>query len=422
MDQILLNRINSTPWMIHPDHEHACAILLANMVQGNSMEAHDKVLKPYAINRNSTANWFDFRNAPEGSIMVHPIKGIILKHSTYDGTVGTIAMMQLMREADKMDNIKAHILEIDSPGGEGTNIETFARFIRNEIKKPVIAWFNGLCASAALYIAAAADEVYASQKADRIGSLGTYVSFTDLDGYLEDLGIKVHRVYAAQSTLKHADVKAAKEGDYKPLQENFLNEFAEQFIQTVKDFRPNLTEEDAYKGKVYQAQKALEIGMIDGILTFNAAIDRASALSPTIINQPAQNTNMFDKIQALLGIKIKAESGRVTLTEEDLERLNAALADADQLSALSTTVNAQEQTIQQQAQTITGLETQLSAVETKLDDHIQAFEAFKKEDGDTETRATSNTDSQSRSDEDYSEVSQEIDQIATSGEMIRFTK
>ncbi len=76
-------------------------------------------------------------------------------------------------------NIAAIVLQIDSPGGEVSGTQQLADVIKS-VQKPVVAFVDGMMASAALWIGSAADEIIASTPQDIIGSIGTMMSFGDM--------------------------------------------------------------------------------------------------------------------------------------------------------------------------------------------------------------------------------------------------
>lgn len=213
----------------------------------------------------------------EPYIGIIPIEGIVSKYN-YCGEMGTLTMQLLMRANEKDPNCVGHILRTDSPGGSASNTQTFANFIKNECKKPVIAAVSGMCASAAYYIVCAADEIYCAQADDSIGSIGVYCTLNDYRSMYKKEGIVQHQVYATPSTEKNQLFQKAIDGDYTELQQEYLDPCADEFINTVKAFRPNLTEAGAYKGKLYAAKKAPK-GMIDGIKNWDEVIMRVSQLA-----------------------------------------------------------------------------------------------------------------------------------------------
>ena len=86
----------------------------------------------------------------------------------------------LTREIERVDddtNIKALILDVDSPGGSPVAGEEIANAL-NRMSKPSIAVIRGMGASAAYWAATGADTIYASRSSD-VGSIGVAVSFPD---------------------------------------------------------------------------------------------------------------------------------------------------------------------------------------------------------------------------------------------------
>lgn len=340
----------SEPWLADRATIDAWLPVIERMLKGEDVHATRKPDEkaPVCYNPTDGAAYFFLKEAPQGSVAVHVVAGLISKYDTYF-TDGTETLMRRLAVADKLDNICGHLLEIDSGGGQGTNIETVARFIRGQVQKPVVAWFNGTAASAAYWIAAAADEVYASQVTDQVGSIGAYASFLDFRKMLADRGIVLHEVYAEQSDLKNVDLRQARDGDYELLREQMVNPLAACFISHVKELRPGLTEETAYRGAIFTATKAKEIGMIDGLLTFEQALQRINTLAQerASLNISQQQPLQMKKIEAVLG-SLEKQNGGVFLNEEQIAQLEAAL-----LTDEDVPVNAEQ---------LTGIEAQLKTI------------------------------------------------------------
>lgn len=300
----------------------------------------------------------------EELIMVYSVKGVITKEDQDCGPSGTETLMRHMKRGDASDTVIAHMLEMDSGGGEATNIETVARFLRNEIRKPIIAWFNGRIGSAAYYMACACDEVYASEETDESGSIGALLSFADVRGMWEEKGVKFHEIYADQSTLKNLDFREALKGKYELLREGVINPYAQRFIDTVKEFRPQLADADAYKGKIYMTPDAIRIGMIDGQLTYQQAIARLSELGRVHKQEQQSNStqiqssNMsYRRIQSTLGGPIETDrKGGVYLTADELALLEEGLAPAPAATLETTELPA-----------VAAMETRMTAIEAAVE-------------------------------------------------------
>lgn len=301
----------------------------------------------------------------EELIMVYSVKGVITKEDQDCGPSGTETLMRHMKRGDASDTVIAHMLEMDSGGGEATNIETVARFLRNEIRKPIIAWFNGRIGSAAYYMACACDEVYASEETDESGSIGALLSFADVRGMWEEKGVKFHEIYADQSSLKNLDFREALKGKYELLREGVINPYAQRFIDTVKEFRPQLSDPDAYMGKIYMTPDAIRIGMIDGQLTYQQAIARLAEMGRAHKQEQQSNSsssliqssNMtYRRIQSTLGGPIETDrKGGVYLTADELALLEEGLAPAPAATLETTELPA-----------VAALETRITAIETAV--------------------------------------------------------
>lgn len=277
-----ISRILHEPFYMTEDYARAYFLpSVSAMLKGETFKTDRKEKDViYAYNDRSFFNkkTSNLENAPAGSVAVYNVVGAMMKYDSFFGT-GMMTLEASMREADQLENISAHILVFDSGGGEAAFIDSFAKTIRNEIRKPVIAFINGRCASAAYYVASSCDKIYANEKTDQVGSIGVLVTAIDFKGYYEKQGVKLHEIYATQSSKKNELFTEAYKGNYKPLQKELLNPFAIQFIESVQKFRPGLRDEDAFKGKIYTAAEAEKIGMIDGFKTFKMCIKEATGMS-----------------------------------------------------------------------------------------------------------------------------------------------
>jgi protease-4 len=249
--------------------EHLASVAIDNPAKKSKVMA-------YGL-RSKSAYRMDSPVPNEPYVGIIPIEGVVMKSDTWY-TIGTATLQNMMKYNEQDPNCCGHLLCIDSPGGSSANTETFARFIKDEIQKPVVAHVSSMCASAAYYIGCAADELWCSQADDSVGSIGVFCTLYDFSKYLADNGIAKHEIYATQSGQKNDSVKKAFAGDYKAIQTEYLDPVAEQFLQTVKDMRPNLTDKNALEGKLYAAKNA-PTGMIDGVMKFNDALARVTALA-----------------------------------------------------------------------------------------------------------------------------------------------
>lgn len=220
---------------------------------------------------------------PFNSIAMVDIIGPVLKYGDFCA-YGTVEYSELMMRLANSPRVAGIILNIDSPGGQADGTALFAQTIRDVARdcKPVIAIVqDGIAASAAMWIASAAQEIYVTQATDQVGSIGAYQLLYDYAGYLEQMGVKEHLILAPQSTDKIKDYLDALKGDYTLIKED-LRFLVEDFKKAVKAGRGARLQsggsEDVFTGKMYKAADAKRLGLIDGIKPLSAVVARMEQL------------------------------------------------------------------------------------------------------------------------------------------------
>ncbi len=174
--------------------------------------------------------------------------------------------IQLLESVTKADHIKGVILFVNSPGGTTTGGEALFRQLRNlSAKKPVVAQFGTVAASAA-YIAGLGTDHIVARGNSITGSVGVIMQWPEVTGLLDKVGVKMN-------TVKSGSMKA-EPSPFKPLDaENrqILDEMIEEshrwFLNLVRERRkvdtaaiPGLR-----KGRVYSGREALRYKLVDEI-------------------------------------------------------------------------------------------------------------------------------------------------------------
>lgn len=217
----------------------------------------------------------------ESSIVQVSIIGPVLKYGDIC-SYGTADYTDLFLRLASSDRVKGIVLNIDSPGGEAAGTSLLAKTITDVTKsKPVIAIIqDGMAASAAMWIAASAQEIYVTESTDMVGSIGAYQLLYDYRGYLEQNGVKEHLIMAPQSSDKIKDYLDALEGDYTAIKEH-LEFLVDEFISSVKKGRGGRLKTEKgnpFTGKMYRAAEAKRIGLIDGVKSFGQVLTRMEEL------------------------------------------------------------------------------------------------------------------------------------------------
>jgi ClpP class serine protease len=302
----ILTEILSNAWLISNERSNAYASIIHSMLKGESFSSGDHSLarernRAYVISgEGDQSQKFGFTdtNIPEGSVAIIPIRSEILKYDQPCGPRGSQSILNDVKSADQNPNIKSILLVVDSPGGQVTGTDLLAEAICNSTT-PVVAYIEGMAASAAYWIISGASKIIASSDLDRIGSIGTMLMVEDLQPALEAQGVKFHEVYASLSVDKNADLNQVLDGNYKPYQKNVLDVINSKFLSSIKTNRPAVND-STLTGKMYFAPEAIALGLIDEIGSLEYAITVAAALSPmtTILSiEPQTNNPNFMKIK-----------------------------------------------------------------------------------------------------------------------------
>lgn len=221
---------------------------------------------------------------PEGSVMVVNITGTMIKYGTLCAW-GADELVAKLRRAESDDRILGSVLKIDSGGGSVNAIGVYMDFLKNR-KKPVVSLCD-TAASAAYYTAIGTDHIMAENNiSSEFGSIGVMCQIPDFSEYFEKQGVKIHTIYSNLSQNKNEEFQKALKGEYDLIKTESLDPLARKFQSDVKENRPNLkaNEPGILNGKMFYAEKALELGMIDSIGNMEAAIEKVKELSGSNFN------------------------------------------------------------------------------------------------------------------------------------------
>ena len=177
-----------------------------------------------------------------------------------------------MRAALEDSGSQALILLINSPGGSPVQ----AGIINDEIvrlrelhHKPIYAVVEESCASAAYYIAAAADKIYVN-KASIVGSIGVLMDGFGFTGLMDKLGVE-RRLMTAGENKGFLDPFSPQTEAQRKHAQFMLNDIHSQFIAVVKKGRGDRLKETPgmFSGLFWTGQQAVELGLADELASLD---------------------------------------------------------------------------------------------------------------------------------------------------------
>ena len=215
--------------------------------------------------------------AQEGSIAYHPIFGPVYYSSWW--RFSTEDFIEDLKAAEANPAIGAHLLHIDSPGGEVFALHEAHEIIK-ALTKPCIALIDSCGTSAAYWLACAADKIYTSSIFSSVGSIGVMSTFYDDQEAMKKYGIKEIELYSSYSDLKNKIYKDVLDGKVEEFIKTRLDPLAKQFIDDVCSVRTIAEDSEALRGKVYYATNAMPEGLVDGLNTMDGVISELQDLMP----------------------------------------------------------------------------------------------------------------------------------------------
>lgn len=282
---LFLHQIFNSVWMIDADYAANYIPLVTSYLKGSSVKqssptpsgeynANNGVV--FATPKNGIYQISDAgcyaspEKAPVDSIAIISISGAITKHDQDCGPSGMQTKANLLERCYANDNIEGVIIRVDSGGGEGGAMRLFNETVARR-NKAVVGFIDDYACSAAYGIISGADMIIANSNEARIGSIGTYLTILDYSKKLEMEGINVIEVYASASTDKNREYFEALKGNTDPLKE-IADRYNEGFLSQIEKQRGENLQSDRKvwgTGKVFFADKALEIGLISAIDSFD---------------------------------------------------------------------------------------------------------------------------------------------------------
>lgn len=251
------------PWMIEPEWFKSAVDAVNRGVwkaQGPTTEPADNQSPPYRV-VNGTA--------------VIPISGPMMKARSKFGGTSTVDARTQIRKAVNDAGVTSIMLHIDSPGGTVAGTDALAGDVAAANAKlvgGVHAHIEDMGASAAYYVASQARSITAS-KGSLIGSLGVRMMIVDSSGAAEKEGLKVHDISSGE--FKGAGTPGVpitgRQLEYFKGIVDAGNAHFKAAVMSGRDF----TQEQAdalFDGKVHDAEKAQQLGLIDEVSTLDSAM------------------------------------------------------------------------------------------------------------------------------------------------------
>ncbi|MCH7700659.1 MAG: signal peptide peptidase SppA [Planctomycetes bacterium] len=238
------------------------------------------LIKPVSANRDldETVLTADSRWAA-AKIALIDVDGILMNRNKPellgDGEHPVSLLLEQLDKARRDPRVKGVLLRINSPGGSVTASELMHEEIMHFRKsgKPVVAVMTDVAASGGYYIACACDRILA-HRSSVTGSIGVIMQLFDVTGTMAKLGVSGEAITSGRNKAGGSPFTPLTD-EQRAIFQGVVDELYDRFVTVVAEGRPDLDEarvRELADGRIYTAQQALDVGLIDGITTMRQAI------------------------------------------------------------------------------------------------------------------------------------------------------
>jgi len=272
-------------WAIEPTHAAQLRQLAAPILADLSGHIAANAERVARVNAEMPGSAMELPGGQSKKLAIIDLRGTLMKScgSMSEGT-STVRARQAIKAAAADPSISGIILRIDSPGGTVSGTADLAAEVTKARKsKPVRAFCEDLCASAAYWVASQCESISANQPTALVGSIGSLLVVSDLSKMAAKDGVEV--LAFATGPLKGAGVPGTS---ITPEQRSYFQSLADacqvQFSAAVSSGRklPAASlqpgaENTLATGQVWQAQQAKSLGLIDAVELWDAFVSRFAA-------------------------------------------------------------------------------------------------------------------------------------------------
>ena len=333
----MLNKLHkiatSAEWLMRPV-EHASMMKI--------IERMEDMPKREGVDICGEATEFESMQIQDGTAII-PIRGVMVHGLKMAEKVDSVVCAEDIEKdikfAMESSDVKRVVFDIDSPGGMYNGTPELGDVIaKYHGVKPMAAFTNGLMASAAYWTGITSGSVYMSRSAS-VGSIGVVMMWPDVSKAMEGKGVKI-KVFSS-GEFKGMTPEVELTGSQESYLQSRVMSLANEFYSHVKEARAGVNE-SAFDGRTFQAEEAMELGLIDGlarnveeVISIMKIEEQMAELVQKVDQLTAKNQELEANISALSDLITEADANKPepkaqeSLTAEDVEKLVAKAASAN---------------------------------------------------------------------------------------------
>lgn len=316
--QHLSSLILNEPLLCTPKYaETLCAVLGERIgIDPSGLLAQQKEARPSEANMAS------------GNTLILPVIGSMSHRATgleaMSGMTSYTNLQSQVEDAMNDKSVSAILFDYDTPGGMVSGAFDFRDYLMEQRgRKPMYAIARDGMASAGYLLGSTADKVYATQTAG-VGSIGVVLAHVDQSKANEMAGMKPTFIQAGAMKTAGSPHEVL-EGEALEYLQDSVNQSYEMFVNAVAEAR-GLSGDAirATEARVYRGEKAVTVGLADGVMSFDDALNELAQSAPRVYQSASKSK--LESIQSK-GQKMDEDEVKAMVAEAEAktETLSAAI-------------------------------------------------------------------------------------------------
>jgi signal peptide peptidase SppA len=317
----IIRAVYGAEWCILPEKLEQIRELLEMRSQGLTLSKEEAAA--HIAHRTQ-----QFGSQPPSQVAVLNMYGTISQRmnmmSEFSGGTSTELFQKAFIEARDNPDVKAIVINADTPGGSVPGVPELAELIySSRDAKQIITVVNPMMASAGVWIGTAAGEVVAIPSASDIGSIGVMAMHTEHSAADVKDGLKTTIITSNEFKAERNPFEPLSEAAIENAQSRVMS-IHHEFVDAVAKHRgvaSTKVESDFGNGRTMLAKEALAVGLIDRIATLEQVLTELGTVAGSgsrvsVAMSPHKITTKADKMNAAIKLQLIKE-GVCKATDEE---------------------------------------------------------------------------------------------------------
>jgi protease-4 len=219
-----------------------------------------------------------FSHDEQRGVTVIRMEGTMVTGQASDADIiGSEVVGRELRNAADDPMVEAIVLRVNSPGGTPAAAQEIIRDLDYaKSKKPVVVSMGDMGTSAAYYVSAHADKIYANPDTFTAG-IGVIWKFSDISRWMDKEGFNISIVKSGSKKDMGTTSRPISDEEQQYAQK-IVNDSFENFITDVITHRP-IARSDIDDGRIIRGADAIRLNIVDEIGNLNDAISGAKTMA-----------------------------------------------------------------------------------------------------------------------------------------------